>query len=73
MKSTDKTSSEKVLKKDSEAWRLAKKYARRKYTNSAPVDLSPCGEKVTMFGLVYGNTWQYTKEDLRTLLGNCEH
>ena len=58
-----------MLKKNSELWKLAKKYARRKYVNSKPVNLSQCGNYVTMQSLIRGNTWQYSINDFNQLLG----
>ena len=56
-----------MLKRDSTAWALAKKYARRKYTLSRPLELCIDGS-VLMFGLLYGNEYKLTENDLRLLI-----
>lgn len=55
-----------MLKKNSAAWQLAKKRARRKHALSTPVELLADG-RVRMFGLLRGNTWLYTYEELLAL------
>ena len=56
-----------MLKKNSTAWALAKKYSRRKYTMSRPLSLCSDGS-VLMFGLLYGNEYKLTEKDLRLLI-----
>lgn len=55
-----------MLKKNSPAWQLAKKRARRKHVLSEPIELLSDGS-VRMFSLVRGNTWLYTYEELLAL------
>jgi len=57
-----------MLKSKSIAWKYAVKLSRRKYCNSKPVSLSDCGSYVTMQSLIRGNTWQYSVDELLTLL-----
>ncbi len=56
-----------ILKKDSEVWKLAIKYCRRKYTLSKPIELLS-GDRVKFKGLIYGNEWIYTQQEIETLL-----
>ncbi len=56
-----------MLKKSSEVWKLAIKYCRRKYSLSKPIELLP-HDKVKFKGLVYGNEWVYTKQEIEILL-----
>ena len=53
----------KVLKKDSKAWALALKIAKRKYMNREPVELLD-GERVRWVSIIRGNTWVNTLEEL---------
>ena len=53
----------KVLKKDSEAWALALKIARRKHMNREPVELLD-GERVRWASIIRGNTWVNTLDEL---------
>lgn len=56
-----------MLKKDSAAWKLAKKYARRKHTLSRPLTLCDDG-CILMYGLLYGNEYKLSENDLRLLV-----
>ena len=53
----------KVLKKDSRAWALALKIAKRKYMNREPVELLE-GERVRWVSIIRGNTWVSTLDEL---------
>ncbi len=53
----------KVLKKDSKAWALALKIARRKHISREPVELLE-GERVRWASIIRGNTWVNTLEEL---------
>ena len=53
-----------MLKQNSEAWQLAKKLSKRRYSNSIPIELLPDGS-VKMQSLIRGNTWLVTLNDLR--------
>ena len=53
----------KVLKKDSKAWGLALKIAKRKYMNREPVELLD-GERVRWASIIRGNTWVNTLDEL---------
>ncbi len=57
-----------MLKSKSQVWKAAVKLSKRKYCNSKPVALSECGQYVTMQSLIRGNTWQYSLNELLTLL-----
>lgn len=48
-----------------EAWRIAKKIARRKYTYWKPISVDEGG--VTVWGLIYGNTWKINFQELKQL------
>jgi hypothetical protein len=65
-----------MLKKDSEAWRLAKAIARRKGVMWRPVsvhgDGGP-GDFVYVESLITGNGWTKTISQLRALFANKEH
>lgn len=52
-----------VLKKDSMAWALALKIARRKHMNREPVELLE-GERVRWASIIRGNTWITTLDEL---------
>lgn len=54
-----------MLKKESEAWKLAKRMARRKSCHWVPVELSPCGTVVMVQSIIRGNYWRKTLQDLR--------
>lgn len=54
-----------MLKKDSEAWKLAKKLSRRKHVNSKPIELSECGTKVKFVYLLHGNTSWLSFEEMK--------
>ena len=56
----------KVLKKDSKAWALALKIAKRKYINREPVELLE-GERVRWESIIRGNTWVSTLDELLDL------
>lgn len=56
-----------VKKKDSEAWRIAKKIARRKHSHKIPIALSDDGQRVQFMSLIRGNTWWYTLRELHLL------
>ena len=53
----------KVLKKDSKAWALALKIAKRKYMNREPVELLD-GERVRWASIIRGNTWVNTLDEM---------
>ena len=53
-----------MLKKNSEAWQLAKKLARRKHCHSVPIELLSNGN-VVMQGNIRGNTWIITLDELK--------
>lgn len=53
----------KVLKKDSKAWALALKIAKRKYINMEPEELLD-GERVRWVSIIRGNTWVNTLDEL---------
>lgn len=53
----------KALKKDSMAWALALKIARRKYVNCEPVELLD-GERVRWTSIIRSNTWVTTLDEL---------
>ena len=55
-----------MLKKSSPAWQLAIKRAKRKNCHSVPVELLPNGN-VVMLGIIRGNTWEYSYNDLLLL------
>lgn len=56
-----------MKKKDSEAWRIAKKITRSKRSCSMPIALSEDGQSVQFMSLIRGNTWWYTLRELRLL------
>jgi len=56
----------KMLKGKSESWQLALRLARRKDCLWYPVKLYPCGA-VMARGYIFGNTWRYTLDELKTL------
>lgn len=60
-----------ILKKNSEAWKLAVKFSKRKGCNYKPVSLSDDGKFVTVQSLIRGNTWQLSSLDLK-LIGAIE-
>lgn len=53
----------KVLKKDSKAWALALKIAKRKYINMEPEELLE-GERVRWASIIRGNAWVNTLDEL---------
>ena len=53
----------KVLKKDSKAWALALKIAKRKYMNREPMELLD-GERVRWASIIRGNTWVNTLDEM---------
>jgi hypothetical protein len=53
-----------MLKKNSEAWQLAKKLTRRKYCNHIPIELLP-NDNVVMKSIIRGNTWIVTFSELK--------
>lgn len=53
-----------MLKKNSEAWQLAKKLTMRKYCNHIPIELLANGD-VVMQSTVRGNTWIVTLDELK--------
>ena len=53
----------KVLKKDSKAWALALKIAKRKYMNREPVELLD-DERVRWASIIRGNTWVNTLDEM---------
>lgn len=55
-----------MLKKDSPAWQLAMKRARRKGVHSIPVALLADG-RVRMQSNIRGNTWVYSYNELLML------
>ena len=55
-----------MLKKNSEAWQLAKKLSRRRYSNSIPIELLS-NEDVKMQSLIHGNTWVLSLSELKLL------
>lgn len=56
-----------MKKKDSEAWKLAKRRARRKGVNTIPIELSPCGAKVKFRSLIRGNEWWLDLPEIKAL------
>lgn len=52
------------MKKNSEAWQLAKKLTRRKYCNHFPIELLSNGN-VVMKSSIRGNTWIVTLNELK--------
>lgn len=52
------------LKKNSEAWKLAKKLTSRKYCNHIPIKLLPNGD-IVMQSTIRGNTWIITLDELK--------
>lgn len=55
-----------MLKKNSEAWQLAKKLSRRRYSNSIPIELLPDGN-VKMQSLIRDNVWVLSLSELKLL------
>lgn len=53
-----------MLKKNSEAWQLAKKLTRRKYCHHIPIELLSNGN-VIMQSTIRGNTWFVTLDELK--------
>lgn len=51
------------MKKNSEAWQLAKKLARRKHCHSVPIELLANGN-VVIQSTIRGNTWIVTLDEL---------
>lgn len=56
-----------MKKKDSEAWRIAKKITRSKYSCAIPIALSHDGQSVQFMSLIRGNTYWRTLRELRLL------
>lgn len=57
-----------MLKKDSEAWKLAKKISRRKHCFWEPIALSATKpETVIVQSVIRGNTWEKSIEELRLI------
>jgi hypothetical protein len=56
-----------MMKKDSEAWKLAQRICRRQGTNRRPIALSNDGQVVTFQSLIRGNTWTRTLSELRLI------
>jgi len=55
-----------MLKKDSKAWKIASKRARRKYAMAYPLDLLDNGD-VLMCSRIRGNTWTASLQELELL------
>lgn len=55
-----------MLKCKSESWQLALRLARRKNCLWFPLELYD-GGNVRVKGYMYGNTWCYTLDELKTL------
>ena len=53
-----------MLKKNSEAWQLAKKLTRREYCNHIPIELLS-NDNVVMQSTIRGNTWIVTLDELK--------
>ena len=53
----------KLLKKDSKAWQIALKIAKRKHINREPLELLE-GERVKWVSIIRGNTWVDTLDEL---------
>lgn len=58
-----------MLKKDSKAWKLASKRAKRKAVMSYPVELFENGD-VLLCSKIRGNTWRATFSELELLEQN---
>jgi hypothetical protein len=56
-----------MMKKDSEAWKLAQRICRRQGTNLRPIALSNNGQVVTFQSLIRGNTLTRTLSELRLI------
>ena len=56
-----------MLKKDSEAWKLAARIAKRKGSNRVPIKLSADGQSVEFMSLIRGNKWTRTLSELRSI------
>ena len=54
-----------MKKSDSETWKLALKFSRRKGVNWKPVLLAPDGLSVNVVSLIRGNAWKITLDELR--------
>ena len=53
-----------MLKKNSEAWQLAKKLTRRKHCHYIPIELLSNGN-IAMQSTIRGNTWIVTLDELK--------
>lgn len=56
-----------MKKSDSEAWKLAKRIARRNGCMWFPVELSDCGTIVTVESIIRGSRWKKNLESLKLL------
>ena len=58
-----------MLKKNSEAWRIARAVCRRKGVARVPVALSDDGQTVEFMSLIRGNKWKTSLSELRLIKG----
>ena len=58
-----------MLKKDSEAWKLAARLPRRRGVNWRPVELHPSGQCVKVESVIFTHSWWMTLVDLRVKAG----
>lgn len=59
----------KVLKKDSRAWQLAKRYERMRHArNFRAIDISPNGETVAFQAMIYGNVFFANESEIQGMI-----